>query len=403
MVPYLSLAQGKITLSFMDHADPRGVNAKIIKLYESRNPNVKVEYIQTPAGGADRVHDKQATMMAAGDGSIDIINTDVIWPPEFAAAGWLLPLDDVFPPEVQKQYVPAMIDAQTVGGHIYGFPYLNDIGNFYYRKDILEQAGADVPETWFDLVEVSQKLQRQPDLIGYIATFFPDQQLMCNYTEYLWSNNGEFFDSTGKKIMFTSPQSVEAVQFMVDLIHKYKIVQPGITTMGLDDGRKIFTEGKAIFHRNWNYAWARSQSPESKIAGKVGLDKVPRFPNGPFATTLGGWSFSVNRFTKYKKESAELAKFLGGWDAQKIRAIEGERTPTILKLLNDPDVVAVYPVYPRMMDTAYGAKARPKSPFYTQISDIFQKELSQALILRKTPRQALQDAAREIEPIISGM
>ena len=389
-----------ITVRFMDHTDRFNLVPKVIAMYEEKNPNVKLEFIQTPAGGANRVHDKQVTMMAAGDGSIDIFNTDVIWPPEYAAAGWLLSLDEYFPPSEQKKYIPAMIDAQTVAGHIYGVPYLNDIGHLFYRKDLLSEGGMEAPDLWMDMVEISMKLQNE-DLIGFIASFFPDQQLMCNYMEYLWSNNGKFLDETGKKVLFTEKESVEAIQFMVDLVHKYKIMQPGILTMGLDDGRVIFTQGKAIFHRNWNYAWAMSEEhEESQVKGKVAVTKVPRFPNGDHQSTLGGWSYSVNKFTENKEEAAKVAMFLGSWDVQKLRALQGDRTPTIVDLLGDPDVVAKHPLYLEIQKSADNAKSRPKSPYYTQLSDIFQVELQEALLQNKTPQQAANDAAEEIKAII---
>ena len=389
-----------VTVKYMDHDDRFNLAPRVKAMFEEKYPNIKLEYIKTPAGGANRVHDKQVTMMAAGDGSIDIFNTDVIWPPEYAAAGWLLPLEEWFPPSEQKKYIPAMIDAQTVAGHVYGVPYLNDIGHLFYRKDLLSEGGIKVPETWMDIVEICQKLQNE-NLIGYIGCFFADQQLMCNYVEYLWSNNGKFLDETGKKIHFTEKASVDAIQFMVDMMHKYKIVQPGILTMGLDDGRVIFTQGRAVFHRNWNYAWSMSvDHEESKIKGKTGITKVPRFPNGPHTTCLGGWSYSVNKFTKNKEAAVKTALFLGSWDVQKLKAIEGDRTPTIVELLGDADVVKKHPVYLEVQKSADNAKARPKSPYYTQLSDIFQSQLQEALLQNKTPQQAVNDAADEIKPII---
>jgi ABC-type glycerol-3-phosphate transport system substrate-binding protein len=72
----------------------------------------------------------------------------------------------------------------------------------------------------------------------------------------------------------------------------------------------------------------------------------------------------------------------------------------ILKLLTEPDVVAKHPVYPRLMEIAYGARARPKTPFYAQISDILRGELHEALLRRKSAKEALDSVAEEIESII---
>jgi len=395
-----AVATGPITLRLMDRLDRFNYNAKILPMFEKANPNVKLEYIVAPQQGANYVHDKELTMLAAKDGSIGVFNTDVIWPPEFAAAGWLSPLDDVFPPAEQKKYIGAMIDAQTIGGKVYGVPYLNDIGHMFYRKDLLEGAGAKPPVLWSDLVEISQKLQG-PQMIGYVAAFYQDQQLMCNYYEYLFSNNGRFLDDTGKKTLFTEKPSIEAVQFMVDLVNKYKIMQQGALTDTLDTGRIIFTEGRSVFHRNWNYVYSTAEShPDSKIKGKTGTALVPRFPNGPHVATLGGWSYSVNAFSKNQAEYKKLAVFLGGADAQKIRALDGDITPTMYSLLGDPDVVKKYPVYLAWQKEAESAKSRPKSPFYTQLSTIFQAELQNALLMKKSPEQAMKDAAEQMKPVL---
>jgi multiple sugar transport system substrate-binding protein len=249
-------------------------------------------------------------------------------------------------------------------------------------------------------VQISQKLQT-PDLIGYSACFFADQQLMCNYYEYLYSNNGRFLDDSGKKVQFTEKPSIEAVQFMADLVNKYKVVQPGIVTMSLDDGRVIFTEGRSVFHRNWNYVMAQAQnSKDTKVKDKVATTTVPRFASGPHVATLGGWSYSVNAFSKYGTDAAKLAVFLGGAEIQKIRALEADRTPTILSLLADPDIVKMYPAYPAWQKEADSAKSRPKSPFYTQLSTIFQAELQNAILQKKTPEQAMKDAADQMKPIL---
>ncbi len=394
-------AEEPVVIRYMEGTDRFGIYPEIEAAFHEKYPNITLEFIQNPEGGANRVHDKLVTMLAAGDSSVDVFTTDVIWPPELAAAGWLLPLNEWFPPEEQAKYIPAMIDAQTVDGKIYGVPHLTDFGALFYRKDILEEAGIELPNTWGEMVEIAQKFHNPPEMFGYISNFKADQQLMCEYVEFLYSNGGKFLDESGTEMLFTSPESIESIQFMVDMVNKYKIVQPGITTMNLDEGRTIFTEGRAVFHRNWLYVWAMGEHHEaSKIKGKIGVMLLPTFKEGMNTSTLGGWSFSVNAFTKHKEEAAKVALFLGGPEAQKIRAMKGDRVPPLMPVLNDPEVVEKNPVYLEMSKFANYIKSRPKTPFYTQISDIFQAELQEAILMRKTPEEAVQDAVEEIEPLL---
>ena len=66
---------------------------------------------------------------------------DVTWTPKFAAAGWLLPLDDVFRPEELSALLPRAVDAGRYRGHLYRIPVRTDVGLLYYRRDLLEEAG----------------------------------------------------------------------------------------------------------------------------------------------------------------------------------------------------------------------------------------------------------------------
>ena len=93
--------------------------AQLIREFERQNPDIAIVLDERPEVGS-LVHDKYVTMLASGDPSVDIYSIDVIWPPEFAEAGWLEPLDDIFPPSEQEKYIPSMIDACTINGHIYG-------------------------------------------------------------------------------------------------------------------------------------------------------------------------------------------------------------------------------------------------------------------------------------------
>lgn len=395
-------ADARVTLTYYEHDDRFNIAPTINQMYMEANPNVSVEFIQNPEGGADRVHDRLVTMLAARDGSVDIMLLDVIWPPEFIAAGWLEPLTDSFTPEMQAEYVPAMIDALTYEGDIYGIPTLNDVGHMFYRTDLLEEAGKEAPLYWPDLVDTSLGIMAEnPGMIGFVNTYFPDQQLMCNYLEYLWGKGGEFLDPTGTEIRFESQESIDAIQFMKDMKDEWQILQPGVMTMGLDDGRQIFTQGQAVFHRNWNYVWAMSEThEESQIRGRVGVTKLPTFEGEDHYTALGGWSYTVNPFSQNVEAAVDLAMWMGSPEIQKFRAIESDRTPTHLPTLRDAEVQEVHPVYAEWQAYADTARARPKSPFYTQISDIFQRDLQRALGGDVSIEAAMAAAASEIRPII---
>ena len=265
--PRVSAAQ--TTLNYISVSNIPGVKEAMISQFEHAHPGVKVSISYGPAT-EDQYHDKMVTLLAAKDSSIDVFDTDVIWPPEMALPGWLAPLDAYLSPALRKKYSPSMIDAQTFNGHLVGIPYYMDSGHLIYRKDLLDAHGFQAPKTWLELAQQAQVITKaNKGLYGYVADWSKNEQLSDNFFEFIWSNGGDVLDHNGK-VVINSPQNVEAVQMMRDFIAKYQIMAPGVLSIGLEPGRTLFTEGHAVFHRNWGYAYALSEnaSQGSKIVEK---------------------------------------------------------------------------------------------------------------------------------------
>jgi multiple sugar transport system substrate-binding protein len=371
-----------------------------MSMISEKYPNIKAEYIPKPTGGGnEEYHDKLVTMLAAGDGSIDIMNVDVVWPAELVGAKWLLPLDDVFLSSEQEKYVDAYIDAFTFDGKIYGFPNQYDAGMFFYRTDILKDGGVQVPKLWSEMANAAQKLQTN-DQYGFVAAFDISGHLYCNYLEFVWSNNGEWLENV-TKVRIEEPQSLQAVNFMLDLMNKYKVTQPGITSMALDDGRRLFTGGKGVFHRNWTYVYGLGErDPESKVKGKIGVTELPHFDGGESASALGGWAWTVNKFSKHPEEAKLVAKFLASHEVQLLRTDADGTRPAIKSVFTDPEVLKSYPEFKEIGRISDTSRARAQTPFYTELSDLFTIELHNILVGKKTVKQGLADAADAMREVL---
>ena len=92
----------------------------------------------------------------------DVFYNGEDWLPEFAAAGWVAPLEDYFP-EVrkykEKTATYALAD-MTYNGKLYGLSYYADLITFQYNKKILKDKGFTVPSDWDDV------LASQPEAEG---------------------------------------------------------------------------------------------------------------------------------------------------------------------------------------------------------------------------------------------
>src|SRR4051812_4469976 len=105
-----------------------------LKQFMQQNPGIRVELQRTPDDASQR-HQLYVQWLNARVGNPSILQLDVVWTPEFAAAGWVLPLDKYNPP--RGEFFPATITANTWAGKLYALPWFADVGLLYRRTDLV--------------------------------------------------------------------------------------------------------------------------------------------------------------------------------------------------------------------------------------------------------------------------
>ncbi|MBI2349189.1 MAG: extracellular solute-binding protein, partial [Deltaproteobacteria bacterium] len=191
-----------------------------IKDFEARNPGTKVVREIGPHSSTE-FHDLVTQKLRNRDPHMDVFFMDVIWPAEFAAAGWALPLDEFFPVSEQQKFLEAPILANRYRGRIYGAPVFIDAGLLYYRRDLLAKYGFSPPQTWPELVRQARKIlaeENEPQLTCYSGQFNQYEGLICNMMEYILGNGGALWDETGLSSSLQLASSKEAVRFVRDQI-----------------------------------------------------------------------------------------------------------------------------------------------------------------------------------------
>jgi ABC-type sugar transport system, periplasmic component len=115
--------------------------------------------------------------------------------------------------------------------------------------------------------------------------------------EFVLSNGGALWNEQRLQSTLDDPKAKEAVRFVRDQIIRL-IANRGILAYQEPESLALFTQGKAIFHRNWPYAWEASNDPkQSKVAGKVGIVPLPAFPGQRSAppSAVGSWASAASR------------------------------------------------------------------------------------------------------------
>lgn len=377
---------GAAEIRFVTWRDNQGFLERLVRDFEAQNPDIKIAREVGPHSSTE-FHDLVAQKFKNRDPEMDVFFMDVIWPAEFAAAGWALPLDRFFPPEEQKQFLPAAIRANIYDGRIYGVPLFVDAGLLYYRKDILQKYGFSPPRLWPELVEQSKIIlagEKDSQLTGFSGQFKQYEGLVCNMMEYILSRGGRLWDERALAGALQSKEAEEAVAFVRDRIIG-EISQRGVLAYQEPESLALFTEGKAIFHRNWPYAWEEANDPlKSKVAGKVGMAALPAFPGGRSAAALGGWQLGVSRFSRRPEAAWRFIRFMTAPETQQRIAVLTGRGLARKSVYDDADVLKKYPHLRTQFELSTHAVPRPTTPVYVPLSNIMQRYFSSAVAVRQS-------------------
>ncbi len=358
----------------------------LIKRFEAENPGIRVKDEPLPAT-TDEQHQFYVINLEGRSSDFDVLSMDVIWVQEFARAGWLRPLDGIFPPEEREEFFEGPVRAVTYRGSVYGIPWYIDAGILYYRKDLLEKYNLPVPRTWTELISAVRKIKEKEDgVYGFIWQGRQYEGLICNVMEYMWGNGGGFIDNGGFHAM--RQPNIEALAFMRGLIVQ-GITPEFVTTSVEETTRHIFGSGRAIFMRNWPYAWNIFNREDSPVKGRIGVTMLPAFEGREPFSTLGGWQLGINRYSRHPREAERFIRFLTSYESQKTLALTIGYKPTRKALYMDRDLRTQQPFMVELYHIFERAKPRPLTPYYMMISQILQIEFSSVIAGIKTPEDAL--------------
>ncbi|WP_342042654.1 ABC transporter substrate-binding protein [Bacillus sp. OTU2372] len=366
---------------------------ELINKFEQQNPTIKVKLTQMPAPAkSTEIHQYLVTSLQSGQSDIDVFTGDVVWVPEFAAAGWTEPMDQY----VNKdEYYPGVIDALTYNGKLSAMPWYVDGGMLYYRKDLLEKYNKPVPKTWDEMLATAKEIQSKendPKLQQFVWQGKQAEVLVCDFVEFLGSAGGSILNTQGKSNA-DSPEFLKTLKFMKKLTDD-RISPKSVLTFDEEPSRTVFTDGNAIFHRNWSYVWSVAQDPkQSKVVDKVGVAPLPSFDGNSSSSTMGGYQFMVAKNSKKKDAAIKFAQFLSSKESQLYFASELAFSPTRPSVLEDKGLQQKNPFLTGLDKVFQGTTARPVSPDYPKLSLVLQSNISGVL----SNSIKADDAAKQID------
>jgi multiple sugar transport system substrate-binding protein len=363
----------------------------IIPAFEKAHPDIKIDYVDIPY---DSLLQKLETS-AAGGKLPDLIRSDVTWVPKFASLGVFARLDGTmsdFKTLAAGAY-PGSLATNEWQGHYYGLPLDTNTRVLISNPAALEAAGLTAPPA-----TVAQFTAMADTLAAKHIALFADSGLQgWDVLPWIWSAGGEITDPSMKKATgyLNGPASVSAVQTLVDLYRKGAISKLIIGDKGAvstQDGLPK-TKYATVLDGPWMPAIWAAQYPKFHPT----YSPVPAGAGGS-VSVVGGEDIVMTSSSPHQKQAEAFLRFTQSATYQLAMAKTGQMS--VVKSL-DSQESGLFPFYSAFIKQLQNAKARPAVPEEPQIDTVLQNSLVPAFQGKTTVRQALDNAARQIDPLLT--
>lgn len=275
-------------------------------------PNIEIETSLLPW---DQYWTKLQTSLPSGAGP-DLYWMNAPHAVEYIPAGLALPIQDridkdgvdmsVYPDGIKNLY--------TYNTKLYAFPKDYDSIGLFYNKELFDKAGVKYPDgnwTWDNLLEAAKKLT-VPSAKQY--GFCVDMGTQTGLGNFIFQNGGKYYEEGNLKSAINSPENAETLQFMVDMIFKYK-VSPTSEETTETPSYSMFQAGSVamITFGSW-YAGTLYEA----LGDKMGVAPLPQKKTR--ASILHGLGYTIDAKTKNPDEAWAFVKFCGSKEAMELQS-----------------------------------------------------------------------------------
>lgn len=338
------------------------------------------------------MYDKVTTAIAGGD------------PPEISVVGtrWLLEFMEINAIEEVSKYVsqdtldnisPGAKEAE-IEGKLMGLPVAAGARIMAVNGDITRK----IPRTMEELRAEARRVHNPPQAYGLIM---PGQKFteLTDFAYYLYAAGGDFFeklpDGTFGRCTINSPEGVKALEFMTALATKDRVVQEGYLSLDRMNSHPIFYAGKAAYV--FIGAWVESAYKQAGADFDLLYGQIPPFRGADGKTLIITDSIA---FFKDAQNLEEAGKFIDFFYQDKYKARFDELIgfpPVTMSAGKLPQFQTE--LYQVLIEAANRAKGWPLMPQFDEITSIIWDANVEAFLGKKTPKEALDDAAAMIDEL----
>ena len=355
-----------------------------------------IEFVPRNDSGGGYSDKVNASVMSGG--LPDVLTVDGPNVSAYAANGIIQPLAELTEEE-ESEYLPSIIEQGTVNDQLYALGVMESSVGLYYNKDILEEAGIEVPDadhpwTWPEFLEILEKLKPlMTEKNGYPLdmTFPVGEASIYYFAPFVWSGGGELVSEDGLTAegYFNSEETVAAMECFQTIVQNEYMSKAPIS--------HLFESGRAAFKFDgaWEVNTVYNSYPDINLG--VAPYVVSENWDGGTYTPTGSWAFAASTEAENIEAATELVKWMSGVESGIRIWNQAKSFPSTYEAFENIDVFRTDENYSALYNqlSTYG-HPRPKTPVYPQVSTSFQETLESVALGGKDAQTELDKAVKRI-------
>ena len=353
-------------------------NEQIIAKFMEQNPNIEVKYEQFAYN--EFIQTLQTSMQAGTEA--DVIEMFGSWVCSYANGGRLAEA----PPEVmsysqaQELFYKAPLDGYYCDGKLYGLPneFNLEVGGTLVNPALFEAKGVTYPPKWENWDQVAADGSALAEFDGDTMVragyhFVGSDGLPFLLLEGILEQGGNYFAEDGKHFNLDTPEAVNTIQKLVDLVQKSKTVDPVLFNDAANQAYQSFFAGNSAssFIGSWAAGAGKVDFPDLEFDY---VNVPPLFGTEYKYAADAGWGKVVSVNSPNQAAAWKLAKFMTA-ERENAAAFNGVTgtIPALKELVANPqDVLAKAPwIEPTFSVLPYGSyigNMTDRDQFFYQIA-----------------------------------
>ena len=312
---------------------PQEMRDWLVETFEAQNPGSTLTIEEQSWEG---LVERLTTSLASSTETPDVIEVGNTQAPTFTNVGAFLPLTDEQVAELGgDDMLPGFVEAGTADGVVSAVPLYAGSKVVFYRTDLFEEAGVDVPTTPDEFVEVAETLTEASDNPNFSGFYFPGADWR-NAVAFIWDAGGDLAVQNGDtwEGALSTPESQAGLEVAKRLFDQSNAPKDG------DEAESWIPwcadEIGMLSAPGWAYGVI--QDPEAGCPGTPAADNIGVFAlpgsNGAAPVLLGGSNVAISAQSQNPELAYELLKLILSDDFQAQYAQNG-LTPAKISLTSE--------------------------------------------------------------------